>query len=130
MSAEDAYSLTNTYLDQDPLEPFGVTYEAFFQNPGIISDQQFIDQAAATDFTVDPSLIESDGEAVSAYAASCAAGAGGGSPDQIMGSGDCERMYNACAARVRMIPTARARALAWAACMAAYAACRGIQEVK
>jgi hypothetical protein len=127
IEADQAYSISDAYREQDPLGPFGVDYLEFLNNPELITDDQFLAHSDPALSDQQLSWIESDAATVEDYAAGCVDGSGLG-PTHIMAA-DCERMYGTCVSRVRRIPERRARALGYAACMGAYAVCRAAEEI-
>lgn len=131
ITSQEALSISGTYLDRDPLGPFSVGYVEFFENPELVTDEQFLAHADPAIPDSELSQTEYDAAVVEDYAESCTDGREtDGGTQYIMSLGRCESMYSRCVSRVRRIPEKRARALGYAACMGAYAICRADEEAE
>ena len=130
ISSDEALLTSNEYLQQDPLGPFQVGYAEFFENPELITDEQFLAHADPASSDEELGEVEYDAAKLAEYAESCSGSGSPGGGEYMMSYGRCETMYGRCVSRVRRIPERRARALGYAACMGAYAACRAIEELE
>jgi hypothetical protein len=132
-----AYSVADGYSPDQPLSPFGVSYETFFDNPESVADWQF----EAEEWRIPTwrtAEIDYDSERLVTYCGGGGGGGGGpfepwivepiaesewGEGESVMFASTCEQRYNSCISRCRRLWSSRARALCYAGCMVAYADC-------
>jgi hypothetical protein len=133
-TGQDAFAIADPYYVRDILAPFGSNYDAFFDDPEVISDAQFEAQGPYSVQTWETDPIEGDATAVNEYCGSVSGG-GGSSPDPFLSVmsvettiaswESCEEKWTRCWDRCRRLPALakQARALCWGACAASYALC-------
>jgi hypothetical protein len=134
MTEQDAFATADPYYVRDILAPFGGNYDAFFDDPEVITDAQFEAQGPYSVQLSEVDPLEADATSVNNYCGS-ASGGGGSSPDPFYSvmSGEstilswlsCEQKWTRCWDRCRRLPAVakQARALCWGGCAAAYALC-------
>lgn len=142
---EDAYAISKPYYYIDPLAPFGVGYEEFGANPELVTDEQFTDWGEANYSTIQADTTEDDGLTVEEYTSSgggfeepihperagrVTPGPGGGGGFATASMGKCEDQYDNNSKRCRKVRSMRGRAVCWAAIMAVYAGCIGLERVE
>ena len=135
MTEQDAFEIADPYYVRDVLAPLGGNYDAFFNDPEVISDAQFKAQGPYSVGSGEEDAIEADATAVNNYCEFTTNGGGGGAPDPFYSttSGEttvaswssCEQKWIRCWDRCRRLPAfpKQAKALCWAGCAASYALC-------